>query len=452
MHDLAASTGRASAAQARHQLRGVEPVAAILAIDVATREVLQRSALFTDATFSQPALRAQGALTGVAVMLALAYLLLRRRADVLAALAARDTLSRVVFAMVPAAVFFALVGFLRGNDLVFVVGDTYKVLVVPAVFLVTAVCVRGGAGLRKRVLALYVVVAALAAALLAGTFAGAIAEGRSTFGLGAPPTVLLASLVAFLAVAPRRSRRMTLVACAALLVLLVMALLSLSRGYWIVAAGSLLAGAVLAPRELRVRGVLVLVIMGFAVAGASMVLPRDSYVVTQVRARVDDLTGRTTGPPTMVPPKDVVNSVDERRWEVSDALTHQWREGGWPAEIVGMGSGAEYPTALPRIEGTSRAGYRHQLHVTWVTAWFRWGLAGFALLVAAVAAACLAAARGLRGSSGSDRILWATLVIWFVVSAVGLVNAYGFFGEISWAVMLGLAASGAGHARGDAAR
>lgn len=403
-------------------------------LDVAARAALERSPLYVDATFSQPALRVQGVLVGALVLgLVIPVLAGRLWLGPPLRLARLDWL---VLALVPLVAMSALVGALAGHKIVFVAGDTYKGLVVPASYFVvrlTAARSEDYSKLLSAVAAVSLAVTALAAVEIARR----VIIGESLSGVGAPPLLALSVVLAALVVWDGVPRRRMAAASAVAGTLLALNLLSLTRGLWVATALMLAVAIAMSPARMVLR-------LGGPVAAiflAGVLLTHSgSGVGDQFEQRLRDLNGTAPTLVTLDPPADPVTSIDERAWEARDA-TAELRRHGFVAALFGLGAGAEYPTALERIEDTSDEGFRHQIHVTWVSVLFRQGSVGLCVFGAVLACAALLLTRrrkARRPGRDASQVGRVTLALWLPASVLLLTNAYGFFGEVTWGVVLAI--------------
>ena len=411
-------------------------VALIALVDVGARSLLEETPLFVNATYSQPALRVHGAIVGVSVFLLLAVVAWRtvRRTRTLAL----DPLDKAVAALVPLALVGAGLGLARGHKLVFVLGDTYKVLIVVAAYALVRLMAASRVD-YERVFVAVAAVAACAGAIQLVKIASRLFEGTTLNSVGTPPIAALALALAVLAFGRWGDQRRGLVLTMGVGVLLMINFLSLVRGLWIVSLVLVLLAVAMAPRRMLGRAVL----PGVALYGAIFVLVvvSPSAVGSELRYRIDELAGSGDVASTLVPPDDPVDSVDERLWEARDA-TAELSSGGPLAYAVGRGAGAEYPTPLERFENTSSEGYRHHIHITWVSVLYRNGVVGLAVLCAiiGIAIAGIATAfRRERSAPARTRVVRAGVLLWLTGSALSLTYAYGFFGEVSWGIVLAAA-------------
>lgn len=412
-------------------------IIALIVLDSMSREIIFRTPLYKNATLSQPALRLQGAIVGVGIMLLATYAAIER-------LRARgNSFPRFAFewaatGMLGVAVIGAVVGYVNRHQTVYVLGDTYRLLVVPLTCFATVVLVPNLKA-ALRVLDWLVLTGAVGAVLLAAQSFEAIAHGESTYGKGVPSLFVL---VYFLVALSQRNARwcQNFLLAVAVLGVLVLMFLSLVRTAWLVAVLAIACVTVIFPR--RLSSVLAQLVLGGAIVFALLFLlyrPFTTKVAPSIRAevvqRIDDFRGLdNTGD------SDIgSSSADERRIEVQDAIA-DLSAGGSFAFVVGRGSGAEYPTVLPTVDPTTRPGHRHQIHVTWVSALYRTGLAGLTILVVLVLTAISTAWRGLkvaRRHAGALRAQ-AVLASWITASAVALTSVYGLIGEPIWGIALGL--------------
>jgi hypothetical protein len=399
---------------------------------VGIRTILEQTSLYVDATYSQPALRVEAVVVGTAVFAALAFVVyrqLRSRSWSSLLWVQPALLDRLVLALVLVAIGGAVIGLINGNKWLFVAGDTYRILVVPAAYFAIRLSAARSDAWRSLLIGAFAV--GLGVALVQCVkIPERLANGQFLNGVGAPPLITLAVLLAALAFATLSRRRLALV-CAMYLAVSSLILLSLTRGLWIVAIVMTAAAVVLG----RTRGVIRILLPTAAVTAvaAGLIVSSTTIVGQQLHARLADVSGqqRTS---SLLPAPDGT-SVDERRIEANDAIADEQTH-GVVAFVIGRGSGAEYATALPRIETTSGDGHRHQIHVTWVSLIYRYGAIGLALVLGIIGVASRLSIRALRGSRGEERTAPAALCLWLLGTTLALTNAYGFLGELSWGIFL----------------
>jgi hypothetical protein len=266
-----------------------------------------------------------------------------------------------------------------------------------------------------------------------------IVNHESISGVGAPPLWALAALLSLLAAGPALSRRNVVLAVCGTAWLIALNFVALTRGLWIVTGVMLVAATFPASRRLPLRvalrfGVATLAICTVGVASA---VASSGWLRQQLEARVSSPTRQVV---SLAPPTINFSSIDERRWEAGDA-TLDLVDHGVVSVLLGRGSGSEYRTALPRIENTSSEGRRHQIHITWVAALYRNGIVGLTALCAIIALAAVGSIRLLRASrtaAARSRVVALALVLWLLGSTIALADAYGFFGNLQWALTIAM--------------
>jgi hypothetical protein len=405
----------------------------LLLLDVGLRSILEQTSLYVSATYSQPALRAEGVVVGTALFGALAvalYRQLRSRSWSSLVWLRLSLLDKLVLALAILAVSGAVIGDLNGNKQLFVLGDTYRILVVPAAYFVIRITAARADAWHSLIIGAFVVGLGVAAVQCVKILER-IAHGQWLNGVGSPPLITLAVLLAVLAFASLTWRRYV-VTCAAFLAVTGLILLSLTRGLWIVAVVMIVAATALG----RMRGMVRILLPTAVVATAAVALAVTSTTVVgrQLHARLRDVIKEEHASMSLLPVPPAT-SVDERQIEANDAIADEQTHGP-AAFVIGRGSGAEYATALPRIETTSSDGHRHQIHVTWVSLIFRYGFIGLALVLAIIGVASRLAIRALRRSRGEERIAPAALCLWLLGTTLALTNSYGFLGELAWGIVL----------------
>ena len=407
--------------------------AVLILVDGIVPSVLEHTSLYGDATHSQPALRVAAVFVGVASAGALGWVVLR--SGIRWSELRWTTLDRVVGLLVVLALVGAAVGLARGSKASFLLGDTYRALIVPVVYLIVRLLATGERE-RMAVLKVMVAVGVGLGVVQVAEIAERLRDDAFLSGVGAPPLIVLAWLLAVLATRPLGPRALPAL-IAGMGAFAALNLLSLTRGLWVVTAVMAAVAAVVGgTRSLTRIGAPALALCGVVfVLGAT----ETTVVGRQIHQRVVENRFPSGTQATLLPPVNVRTSFDERETEANDAM-REWLDHGAPAVAFGLGSGAEYPTPLPEVEDTSSPGQRHQIHITWISLLVRYGVLGLALAVAVIGLALALSIRAFRESDGERRVLALTLLLWLVGSSVAVTNAYGFLGDVPWAVVLALVA------------
>ena len=413
-------------------------IIAVVVFDGGVSELVVSSPLYQNATFSQAALRLQAVFVAAALLCAL-LLALFDRGHALPALGRLKPFEVAIVALAPLAAAGALVGLLMHNDLVYLVGDSYRLAIVPFGWLMVVWLVRDRRGIRAVLLSL-VLVALLGLLFSLWRVLEAFAGGTTTYGIGvgsAPLLVIVGLLVlTYKTLSPARTALVT----STVVLALTLNLLSLSRNQMLGALVAIVAFAVLVGRRgARALGVLAV----SAVAAGLLAVVAIPGVATQLDGMVDAAQRRVQAIGQDVGgTSPTENSISERGTEARDSFADLQRE-GVVGVFVGRGTGALFPTGLnPAGAQGVPAGSRHHIHITWASVLYRSGLVGLIVLALLVLGAITEAWRGARRARGpDDALMWGTVALWLVVTAVALNFAYGLVGELVWAIMLGLLSS-----------
>src|SRR5439155_2471477 len=140
-------------------------------------------------------------------------------------------------------------------------------------------------------------------------------------------------------------------------------------------------------------------------------------IVAQLEQRAADVV---SGPPEASGGSVLASSLSVRRVEAEEALV-DLQSGGLPAILIGRGNGAEFPSFLPIVDPTTRSGYHHQIHITWISVLYRNGLIGLLIVIGLVVFALRAAWRGAASSLNDEhnqRLTFGVPAIWILASTV----------------------------------
>lgn len=412
----------------------------LILFDAAVKLVIFNSPLFENTTFSQPALRAHALMLGTGVALALVVVALDRRTN-LGALRPLQPWEQALTALGLLCVPAAAVAAIFGNDLLFTVGDTYRLALVPLVWLLYSLVLNSFKAIEL-VLKMHLLVAVIGIIPTGITVGIALASDQSTYALAGVSFLAMAYLLAILVFDRQRwgiaGRSAALVVFAVMLALNV---ISQSRGAWIVCLMLMVGALVLAP--LRAGRVVVALLAIFAV-GVSVLsaVPalesRGQQIFAESERRFEEAVSAR---PQAGGVRNRETSIDSRLQEATHAID-DLKDAGPMAFLVGRGNGAQYPSTVSGGDTLPGSGLRHHIHVTWVSVLYRLGLLGLLLVVLVLGLAVAKAISGLRGATTSqERVLWATLLLWMPANIVYLTNVYGFIGELAWGSVLGILAA-----------
>lgn len=413
-------------------------IIAVVAFDGGVSELVVSSPLYQNATFSQAALRAQALLVAAALLCAL-WLALFDRAHALPALGRLKPFEVGIVALAPLAVTGALVGLLMHNDLVYLAGDSYRLAIVPFAWLMVVWLVRDRRGIRAVLVAL-VLVALLGLLFSLWRLAAAFANGTTTYGIGISSAPLLVIVGLLLLTFKKLSPARTVLVTSTVVLALALNVLSLSRNQMLGALVAIVAFAVLVGRRgARALGTLAVSAVVAGLLAATFVpgvAAQFDGIVGAAQRRIEAITQDVSGT------SETENSISERGTEARDSFA-DLQSFGIVGVMVGRGTGAVFPTGLdPAGAQGVPAGFRHHIHITWASVLYRSGLVGLMVIVLLVAGAIVEAWRGARRARApDDALMWSTVALWLVVTAVALNFAYGLIGEFVWAIMLGLLSS-----------
>jgi hypothetical protein len=382
------------------------------------------------------AVRIQGIGAGILVLplagVAGLHVLLRGR------MARPNALDWVQVGLVILALITMLTGFMLENDSTYVLGDTYRLLLTPAIYWA---CVGFMTTERQRrfVWKSMAVVGSFIAVLgMVAQFRKFATEWPYVLGKGTDVFVLAVAVLTYTSTPMKSTKRLAALAVA---VLTISAIVSLERRYWLAPIAVWVLAIILEKGLARQRLVRLALtgcgLLGVAILLLKLLLP-DIWTLTaaQVSRRYDYTFGGQG-----------LDSSSARRFSEIEYMTAEFKHTSPLYFLIGLGQGAEFhdPDFLRQGVG-SQPGLVHNIHNSYAGVFFRSGLLGlvavgaFALLTVRLAARCVRQAQREQAWPGQTIYLKAALMSLIVAYAVDW-NISSSLGNIPLAIIVGLLAS-----------
>jgi len=396
-------------------------------------EVIKRTPVFVSTTFSQQALRMHGAISGF-ILLAFTGILFARFC-----LAGKSVFPVYRFEKYLYLLLFVnftafLIGLIRRNATVFLIGDTYKFSVIPLAYFCTTQTLKAR---DARKLFLFIVILEAAITLESfGLYVVKLAMGAyERAPQHAISLLTFIFLLAALASGNRLSRRRRNVYSVMLAIIGLTAILSQARTLWV---QILLCPFILLLVE-RKTAVLKSILRPVAFA-LILLIPFLLGIGAIHHDVVRDLGQRITETVTLVKATGQIAptlSSTSRIVETKAALSRYTESPNVLDFVVGMGNGAEFYAPKVALGMGSKPGYKHHIHNGYVSLFFRMGIVGliFFFLFASSTLKRMYAGANLRVRSN---LIPAVIFIYFALTLIELLTIYSFFGDIKWGVLLGI--------------
>ncbi len=399
-------------------------------------EVIKRTPVFISPTISQQALRIHGVMAG-SMLLIFACVLFARLC-----LAGKRTFNLYRFEkylIVLLAVDFMalLIGLIRRNALVFLIGDTYKFSVIPLAYFCTVQTLEAR---DARELLLFMLVLETAITLESFSvymvrLAAGIYERAPEHGIS-----LLAFIFFMTRLASREklSRRRRNAYSVLLVVIGITAILSRARTLWVQVVLCPLILLLVERRAVKAMirpAAIALALLVLSLLGFSAVYRNIGH---ELRQRVTETLELVRTTQQLTP----LLSVDRRVVETKSALSRYAESPKFLNFTVGFGNGAEFYAPSAALGMGSRPGYKHHIHNGYVSLFFRMGvvgLASFLLFALSALKSMYTSARYSDGETpGEYPLISKVIFVYLVATLVEFLTIYSFIGDIKWGVLLGV--------------
>jgi len=340
-----------------------------------------------------------------------------------------------------------VIGLLRGDDLGYLVGDTYNMLIIPSAwFIVRGTTTKAESG----AIFVMLVVSLVAAEALEGIYYPLEILKRGVFR---PPTLywvdkILLMIILGMFLADRKNKRYeSALITGSLLLVAFTSLVSLFRTIWMMVPVVLLGVYLLSSNRFRA----VRAYARVALLGAVLMLPgvwaitHTGYgqslenVSVELVKRFSALAGEVSG--TEAAP----GSLTTKFIETGDVLRHIRREGDLFAVLMGFGSGAVFQsvTYAPGFERYFKQGFLvHHIHNLFLAFLFRYGVLGAVLfcafLISLFGMQWRLMVQNRQAKDPLARAFVKSTLIYLFVTLV-IINFFSFFyRDLVWGVLLGL--------------
>lgn len=424
--------------QSRKSLMRFLPYA-LITVNFVGWEAIKRTQIFTSPTFSQQALRVHGVIAGSVLFLFTCILLARF------CLGGKRTFKlyqfeKYLFLLLFVDFIALVIGLVRRNAPIFLIGDTYKFLVIPLAYFCTTQTLEAR---DTKNFFLFMVV--LETAVTLESFS--VYTIRLAMGVYERTPEHAISLLAFifflvaLTAEDRSSRRRRSVYSVALVLIGVTAILSRARTLWV---QIFLCPFILLLVEKKT--VVVKSTLRPAIFALVLLIPFLLFMGTVYHSVVNILGQRITETVMLTRTTRQIApalSNDRRVVEIKSAFGVYRESPNILNFMVGFGNGAEFYAPSAALGMGSRPGYKHHIHNGYVSLFFRMGIVGltsfllFAFLT--LKSMYVAAKHRIVGANLRVRPLISKVVfIYFAATLIELLTIYSFIGDIKWGVLLGL--------------
>ena len=408
----------------------------LVAVNFLGWEVIKRTPVFVSPTISQQALRIHGVVAGSMLLIFACILFARfclagRRASRL------YRFEKYLLALLAVDLMALLIGLIRRNALVFLIGDTYKFSVIPLAYFCTVQTLEAK---DARKLFLFIVILETVVTLESfGVYmirlAAGIYERAPEHGI---------SLLAFiffltsLASGEKLSRRRRNAYSVLLVIIGITAILSRARTLWV--------QVILCPLILLLveRKAVKAMIRPAAIALALLVISLLGFsavyrnIARELRQRVAETLELAKSSRQLAP----VLSLDRRIVETKSALGRYAESPSFLNFIVGFGNGAEFYAPSAALGMGSRPGYKHHIHNGYVSLFFRMGVVGLAsfllFALSALKSMYVFARHNDEKMPGDYPLISKVIFVYLVATLVEFLTIYSFIGDIKWGVLLGI--------------
>ena len=406
---------------------------ALIAVNFVGWEVIKRTPVFVSPTISQKALRVHGVIAGSMLLIFTCILIVRF------CLAGKrvfkiNPFEKYLFLLLIVDLMAFVVGLIRHNALVFLVGDTYKFAVIPLAYF----CTTQTLGTRDaKKLFLFIIILETAVTLESfSVYAVRLAVG--IYGRTPEHSISLLAFVFFmvsLTSNDQLSRRRRNIYSAILVMIGITAMLSRARTLWL--------QVFLCPFILLLverKTVVIRSLFRPAVFALVLLIPLSLFVGAMYRNVIGELglrIGETLKLLRTTEQASAALSGDRRVVETKAALDVYLESPNILNFIAGMGNGAEFYAPSAALGMGSRPGYKHHLHNGYVSLFFRMGVVGLTLFL-------LFAFSMLRSMyvdikhRHAGLIISRVIFVSFVLTLMELMTIYSFVGDIKWGVLFGL--------------
>lgn len=407
---------------------------ALIAVNFVGWEIIKRTPIFVSTTISQQALRVHGAISG-SILLILTCLLFGRFCLRGSRTFHLYGFEKYVFVLLLVDLIALMVGLVRRNAAVFLIGDTYKFAVIPLAYFCTTQTLK-----TREAEKLFIFILVLETVVTLESFLFYVIRLAAGVYERAPqhPVSLLA-LIFFLVTLTSEgqlSRKRRITYWSLLLVIGIIALLSQARTLWVQILLCPFILLLIERKPLVIKSV-----FKFAVCILILLIP----ILIYISSITQELGQRVTGTLELV--RDAWDlapalSGDRRVVETKSALNHYAESSNILNLLVGFGNGAEFYAPSAALGMGSRPGYKHHIHNGYLSLFFRMGITGltaFLLFAFSALRSMYAVARHHDEKMPAAYLIMSKVIfVYLAATLLEFITIYSFIGDIKWGVLLGL--------------
>jgi hypothetical protein len=405
----------------------------LVAVNFLGWEVIKRTPVFISPTISQQALRIHGVIAG-SMLLIFACVLFARFC-----LAGKKAFrlyrfEKYLLALLAVDFMALLIGLIRRNTPVFLIGDTYKFSVIPLAYFCTVQTLEAR---NARKLLLFIVILETAVTMESfGVYMVRLAAG--IYERAPEHGISLLAFIFFLtslASGEKLSRRTRNAYSVLLVIIGITAILSRARTLWVQVMLCPLILLLVERKAIKAMirpAAIALTLLVISLLGFSAVYRN---IARELRQRVTETLELTKSSRQLTP----VLSLDRRVVETKSALSRYAESPNFLNFIVGFGNGAEFYAPSAALGMGSRPGYKHHIHNGYVSLFFRMGVVGLASFLLFAFSALKSMYTSARHNDGEmPGPMPKVIFVYLVATLVEFLTIYSFIGDIKWGVLLGI--------------
>ncbi|MBD3183957.1 hypothetical protein GF312_16855 [Candidatus Poribacteria bacterium] len=394
-------------------------------------EIIKRTPVFISATISQQALRIYGLFSGIILLIFTAFLFGRFCLK-----------GKHIFRFYPFDKYIIIlllldftalmVGLIRRNDMIFLIGDTYKFLVIPLAYFCTTQSLKS-----KDAVKLFLFIIILETVTTMGSFAYYLL--RLVSGSYQRSPIHSISVLAFVFFMVSLTSKKSISYLFLTVVIGITALLSGARTLWI---------------QLLLCPLVIFLVMRKIVI--VKVLFRQAFVVMLITALISlayghilkdiagEVTYRITKTMNLLETDQSINptiSSDRRVVEVKASLGTMFDSPNILNVLLGFGNGAEFYAPSAALGMGSAPGYKHHIHNGYVSLLFRMGLIGLLIFLIFSFSIINSISKKISSPVALHPLSFnvaTSILVYFMLTLIEFLTIYNLIGEIKWGILLGI--------------
>lgn len=405
----------------------------LIAVNFVGWEAIKRTPIFISPTISQQALRVHGVIAG-SMLLIFACILFARFCLAGQRIFELHKFEKYLFLLLLVDLMAFMIGLIRRNALVFLIGDTYKFAVIPLAYFCTTQTLESGDA--KRLFLFIVILETVVTLESFSVYAVRLAMG--IYERTPEHTISLLAFIFFMVALTsedRLSSRRRNLYSVMLVMIGITAILSRARTLWVQVLLCPFILLLIQKRTIVIRSMfrpaafaLVLLIPFLLLVGAVF-----HNVASELGLRISEtfeLLWATEQTSTAL-------SGDRRIVETKAALGTYLESPNVLNLIVGMGNGAEFYAPSAALGMGSKPGYKHHIHNGYVSIFFRMGVVGLTLFLI-FTFSMLRSMYVFIKHHDQELVISRAIFVYFVATLMELMTIYSFIGDIKWGVLFGL--------------